>query len=1111
MYEDFVPPQVDTKFGGFYVNTGDLEFRTVWQTEEDEDMDVLVKRKKKPKMKKQSSHQTPQSILASQKLKKAKQHVAAQKVPKPKAGKVLFKTSSLATASSSSSSLFAKSPHKKSTLAAGAKKKGESLAPQSLTPSSSPLVGILLSTEAGPSSQTAVRLESGGEQGGKRAGEGPEAPKPPPVLPDDLPGDISTFIRLFQESVARDQASTPEGKISNKTRGSYDEQLTELELACRKLLVKKRIAVLEFVSYKLGVSRATTIKRVRQVMKRREEEALALPLQKLKDAVDASMAEQLQQYEVELKTRAESLSAAGGDKMTVTPMEVDDEVTVDEVFDETSNAASEMKEAAAKAKRAPRKKYKGTEETRHLLCEVVKVKVESEELMKGRVNGEEVLMEFLDTKVKPIWPKGWMQKSVLYKMTELVHRHFTSPQSKKAGVTGTKKPDKEKTTEPKKPDTPSSQTAPPATKKLRESRENSPRLSQLSPATSHSNSPRLSQLSPATSHSNSPKSRESPESIQWSVRSVNTSSGSPITIVRTTPAPVVSSGGSGASGSEVTSGATGVQITPRMAQLLSTVASSQALVKTSKATSSPPGKALSSTVSPPAKKSDRSAGKIALHTDVQALLSQFQSSQLLKFAEFTSTPTSAASVSASTLQGSPKTSQPPPQLLHSSLTTSSSKSASSSRASSTVSSSKLNNPGSKITTSQIQMKTIVSQLKPKVTSQGKLNAALSKSAPKQPSPPVPRSLVATSQKKPVASLNQQKLSSSSLSISQPRNVGVVTSVKKVSVVACTGPTIQLPKITSAFSMAPTSAHTTKSNQLPPTLNTLPMPLSSSKPQEHGHLKKTSPPKGDKVGGSQTKPHPQATPTVRRPEHSTVIQRSQVRSTSPLANSRPSSSSPSSPQSHLPLSAIVHHVSPSLQTSSSPASFPPHSTTTGPSGTRQTASNKLLISASSPIATPEMSPITAILLPQQQPTYAVVTSVPQLLAQQNESTVRAVTAESQFAATTIPFSSCASTFILTSPLPGGHFSRQHAPKTTPLHTHQQLVHHHQTPPPRSLTISPPTVPVAGAQVVVGGVSGTGIKSPVDQIYMEHSYGGQAGSEQPAHADRDGNLSSRKVAQ
>ena len=29
---------------------------------------------------------------------------------------------------------------------------------------------------------------------------------------------------------------------------------------------------------------------------------------------------------------------------------------------------------------------------RHCLCEVVRIKVESEELMKGRVNGEEVLM-----------------------------------------------------------------------------------------------------------------------------------------------------------------------------------------------------------------------------------------------------------------------------------------------------------------------------------------------------------------------------------------------------------------------------------------------------------------------------------------------------------------------------------------------------------------------------------------------------------------------------------------------------------------------------------------------------------------------------------------------
>ena len=134
----------------------------------------------------------------SQKLKKAKQHVAAQKVPKPKAGKVLFKTSSLAT-TSSSTSIFAKSPHKKPAGTKKKKEKGEGVILQPPAPSPSSLVGSLLATGQGVAGSPGVKSEMGGEQGVKKTGEGSEPPKPPPVLPEDLPEDISTTIQLFQE------------------------------------------------------------------------------------------------------------------------------------------------------------------------------------------------------------------------------------------------------------------------------------------------------------------------------------------------------------------------------------------------------------------------------------------------------------------------------------------------------------------------------------------------------------------------------------------------------------------------------------------------------------------------------------------------------------------------------------------------------------------------------------------------------------------------------------------------------------------------------------------------------------------------------------------------
>ena len=593
-----------------------------------------------------------------------------------------------------------------------------------------------------------------------------------------------------------------------------------------------------------------------------------------------------------------------------------------------------------------------------------------------------------------------------------------------APVTVAKKADKEKTTDQKRVEVTSSpQTAPlVTTKRLSQSRENSPRVSHPSPSTKSPNS-------------HSPSHKEThPESVQWSVRSAtNTSTGSPITIVRKTHT-VASSGATAAASGGVSSS---VEITPRMAQLLSSVASSQALLKTTKPTlpskHSPAG-------SQSAKKSEKS-GKITLHSDVEALLSQFQSSPV-RFAELTGARSpSTTTESSRIISTSQSLSQAPLSSLGGRDTV--------------VVGGHMGSSGgkltsSKITTSPIQMKAIVSQLKPK---------PLSHSKPAQtsvPKPASPSSLsVANSQKKrasPPKPPSSSSSSSSSSSRGVPTSPAVVSKVRKSCVASSTGPTIQLPKITAAFSMA----HT-KSAQLASSQQGHPHISGTKHSKDVGHSKKGSPPKGEGF----SKPHPPTTPTARRPDHSSVIQsqNNRIRSPSPLTHSSPS------PQSHLPLSAIVHQVPPS------------------------SAANRQQSVAS--IGTLEGTPITAILL-QQQPAY-VVSSQPQLTIQHSKPSVVDGGGSTTHSGT-IPFSSCGSTFIFTSPLSGGHFGHQHTPKATP--PHQQ----HQTPPPRSLTISPP----------VGGVSGAGVKSPVDQIYLEHSYGGQSAADH-THFERDGNLSSRNVQQ
>ena len=706
------------------------------------------------------------------------------------------------------------------------------------------------------------------------------------------------------------------------------------------------------------------------------------------------------------------------------------------------------------------------------------------------------------------------------------------------------------------------------------------------------------------------------EKVQWSVRSTGTSNGSPITILtKKVTTSIASSVPSVSSG--VASTSTAVHITPRMAQLLSSVASSQALVKSSKAGLSSASKSPSQSASA-SSKTDKQ--QFTLHSEVQALLSKFQSSQTATSVGSSQTP---SVISSGT--------HPPVRVSVPSLTQSA---VSAGRGVATGSGNrgggKLISPKSKITTSPIQMKAIVSQLKPKTSSQGKLVA--SKPTLIQPN-------ISSSSVSPLVKVKKVPVGTSAgPALKTPPTPGLHAVVGRPSVVSTTATSAHLPLVsfpstsTSTSSAGNKHSQGVKHTQSQHTQGVKHTQSQGAKAQTLGT--RVSPPKAKSMSHAS-----QHTPvSMKRPDHSKAIR---VGSTSPLSNSTSSSSSSlssTSPQSHLPLS-VVQRTSPPLPPSSSPpihpspspppasSSRPPSLVATGalsgsslypssalegttivlkkqqqqPTTVRQPpqlqAANTVTVRQpveQQPVAIvrqpiqqanrdtvkhqqhpvtlstirqpgQQQPAITAVVNQQQHPASlstvrqpvrqqpanaaavkqqvqpvlttsaqsvivqqqlaamstvrpsvqlhqpvtitsaqqppATISTVKQLphqqLATMSTNTAAATSRQqmeqqhvnisapntdflAQIAATTLPFSSCASAFVPTSPLP--QFT---------LHSSTFPHAHHQTPP----AIRPPNIslPQHPAQVLVSGISGTGVKSPVEQIYLEHSYGGQTMSD------------------